>query len=63
MRNCKGVLYYTVTLQVSIPYKYLFCENTIDSQCGKFKIFVSVKFYVKSILSILEVQKLPFLPF
>ena len=32
-------------------------------QCGNFKIFVSLIFYVKSILRILEVQNLPFLPF
>ena len=29
-------------------------------QCGSFKIFVSLRFYVKSILWILEVQNLPF---
>ena len=30
------------------------------SQCGNLKIFVSLGFYVKSILKILEVQNLPF---
>ena len=33
------------------------------AQCGNFKIFISLRFYVKSILWILEVQKLPFLQF
>ena len=31
-------------------------------QCGIFKIFVSLRFHVKSILENLEVPKLPFLP-
>ena len=35
----------------------------IKTQCGSFRIFLSLRFYVKSILDILEVQKLPFLPF
>ena len=30
------------------------------TQCGNFMIFLSLTFYVKSILGILEVQKLPF---
>ena len=30
-------------------------------QCGNFKIFLSLRFYVKSKLGILEVQNLPFL--
>ena len=34
-----------------------------EGQCGNFMIFPSLRFYVKSILWILEVQKLPFLPF
>ena len=29
-------------------------------QCGNFMIFLSLRFYVKSILGILEVQNLPF---
>ena len=33
------------------------------AQCRTFKIFVSLRFYVKPILWILDVQKLPFLPF
>ena len=33
------------------------------SQCGNFKIFLSLRFYVKSILDYLEVLKLQFLPF
>ena len=32
------------------------------SQCGNLRIFLSLKFYVKSILENLEVLKLPFLP-
>ena len=31
--------------------------------CGNFCIFLSLRFYVKSIFGILDVQKLPFLPF
>ena len=30
------------------------------TQCGNFRIFVSLRFYVKSILDILEVQNQPF---
>ena len=37
-------------------------QEAVSAQCGNFKIFVSLRFYVKSILWILEVQKLPFLP-
>ena len=33
------------------------------SQCGYFRIFLSLRFYVKSILKSLEVLKVPFLPF
>ena len=33
------------------------------AQCGNFRIFLSFKFYVKSILRNLEVPKLPFLSF
>ena len=33
------------------------------TQCGNFKIFVSLRFYVKSILRNLKVQKLPFLQY
>ena len=35
-------------------------EKMAILQCGNFMIFLSVRFYVKSILEILEVQKLPF---
>ena len=31
-----------------------------QSQCGKFRIFLSLRFYVKSISTTLQVQKLPF---
>ena len=34
-----------------------------EAQCGNFKIFLLLRFYVKSILRILEVQNLPLLPF
>ena len=34
-----------------------------QEQCGNFMIFLSLRFCMKSILWILEVQKLPFLPF
>ena len=37
--------------------------RTSISHCGNFNIFVSLRFYVKSILRILEVQKLVFWPF
>ena len=33
------------------------------AQCGNFRILLSLRFYVKSILGIVEVQKLLFLPF
>ena len=38
--------------------KKLFAD---ESQCGNYMIFLSLRFYVKSILRILEAQKLPFL--
>ena len=40
-----------------------FAINSINSQCGNFKIFASLRFYVKSILRIAEMQKLPVLPY
>ena len=43
-----------------------FVENGLFSKLTtvrRFEIFVSLRFYVKSILRILEVQKLPFLPY
>ena len=40
--------------------KYQFGKNT---HCGNLRIFLSLRFYVKSILESLEVLKLPFLPF
>ena len=52
--------------------KYLFSENTFlvfplcaevkSTQCKNFKIFLSFRFCVKSILQNLEVLKMPFLP-
>ena len=33
------------------------------SQCGKFRISLSFRFYVKSTLENIEVLKVPFLPF
>ena len=33
-------------------------EQVCKSQCGNLRIFLSLRFYVKSILVILEVQKL-----
>jgi len=38
-------------------------EYVTKTQCGNFKIFVSLGFCVKSILRILDVQSLPFLSF
>ena len=34
-----------------------------NTQCGNFRIFLLLRFYVKSILIILKSQKLPFMPF
>ena len=34
--------------------------ETVDEQCGNFMIFLSLRFYVKSNLMIVEVQNLPF---
>ena len=43
------------------PNLYLnICRQVSDSQCGKFMIFLPFRFYVNSILGILEVQNLPF---
>ena len=39
------------------------CLQSNTSQCGNFIIFLSLRFYVKSILGNLEVPKLLFLPF
>ena len=38
-------------------------EVSLAAQCGNFRIFLSLRFYVKSILENLEVLKLLFLPF
>ena len=38
-------------------------HEILKAQCGKFRIFLSLIFYVKSILETLEVLKLPFLQF
>ena len=35
----------------------------VFSQCGNFMIFLSLRFYVKSLLGILEMQNLPFIIF
>ena len=35
-------------------------KNEMFSQCGKFRIFLSLRFYVKSTLENLDVQKRPF---
>ena len=32
-------------------------------QCGKFRIFLTLRFYVKSVLENVTVQEMPFLPF
>ena len=40
---------------------FLDTNSVLLSQCGNFTIFLSVRFYVKSTLGILEVQNLPFL--
>ena len=37
--------------------------GTIQAQCGNFMIFPSLRFYVRSILGILKVEKLRFLHF
>ena len=37
-------------------------EVSLTAQCGNFRIFLSLRFYVKSILENLEFLKLPFLP-
>ena len=37
--------------------------NVFSTQCGTFKIFVLLRFYMKSILEILEVQNVPFYHF
>ena len=42
---------------VTVSSEYLF---RITAECGNFRIFVSFRFYVKSILGVLERQKLPF---
>ena len=36
------------------------CTGTKKSQCGNFRIFLPLRFYVKSILGTLEVLLLPF---
>ena len=39
------------------------CKFVQRSQCGNFRIFMSLRFYVKSILENVEVEKLTSLPF
>ena len=42
--------------------KFVYIMEKIEAnpQCGNFRIFLSLKFYVKSILENLDVVKLPF---
>ena len=51
---------YSVISSVKVLVSRNFCQMT---QCGNFRIFLSLRFYVKSILEILEVLKLPFFHF
>ena len=44
---------------LNCPFKLAKKLNSYFAQCGTFKIFVSLKFYVKSILRLLEVQNQP----
>ena len=48
---------------VSSNERYFFNLAPHISQCGNFRIFLSLWFYVKSILENLEGLKLPFVPF
>ena len=43
--------------------EFLMKLNFAQSQCGKFSTFLSLRFYVKSILENVKVQKMSFLPF
>ena len=48
---------------ITVPWNDNCQPQGMNTQCGNFRIFPSLRFYVKSILGILEVQKLQFLPF
>ena len=49
-----------VAVQASRISTYLHSEVSIQPQCENFKIFQSLRFYVKSFLENLEVLRLPF---
>ena len=49
-----------VTIMVNHPVSWTQCRNLL---CGNFRIFLSFRFYVKSIFEYLEVLKMPFLSF
>ena len=67
---CQYVLFLDVILNRS-NYVFNLCFTIISrsdipiilikTQCGNFRIFLSLRFYVKSVLGILEAQHMPFL--
>ena len=50
-----------VEVHNAFPYKIEIVHNSDMAQCENFRIFLTLIFYVKLILGILEVQNQPFL--
>ena len=46
------------TINQSVKVRFVL-KKVYKTQCGNFRIFLSLRFYVKSVLGILEVQNLP----
>ena len=56
-----SVVFSLKTLQMILKSESAPYNLVHTTQCGNFRIFLSLRFYVKSILGILEVQNQPFL--
>ena len=54
-------LMYSMKPQYSMN-SYVLNELKYNTECGYFSIFLSLRFYVKSVLKNAKVQKMPFLP-
>ena len=57
------ILPFVVLAIISSQVRMTQSSEVSPSQCENYRIFLSFRFYVKSILETLEVLKLPFLPF
>ena len=58
---CDNLEKFTISgYSIECSYFSFWGYYAVATQCGNFKIFLSLRFYVKSILGMVEVQNLPF---